>query len=303
MHGKVVLITGAARGIGAAAAHAVAGRGASVALVGLEGPELDRTAAACGGRAVALEADVTDSAALERAAAEVLERFGGIDAVVANAGIAAPGPVLYADPAAFERVIEVNLLGVYRTIRATLPHVVERRGYVLPVASVAAAMWSPTMGAYNASKAGVEALARTLHLEVAHLGVTAGVAYFSWIDTDLVRSTDAHPMADGLRQRLPGPLKTTYSVRQAGEAIAVGVERRARTVCVPPWYRALLATRTLVRTVAERQVLAEAPGIMQRAAADVAARGAAAFSRPVGPGGEAAMAARERDQASVGSRE
>jgi NAD(P)-dependent dehydrogenase (short-subunit alcohol dehydrogenase family) len=159
------------------------------------------------------------------------------------------------------------------------------------------------MGSYNASKAGVEALARTLHLEVAHLGVVVGVAYFSWIDTDLVRAGDSHPSSAGLRERLPGPLKTTYSVREAGEAIANGVERRARTVCVPPWYRALLATRTLVRALAQRQMLREAPDIMRRAEADVVARGAEAFSRPVGPGGEAAMAARERGQASVGSRE
>jgi NAD(P)-dependent dehydrogenase (short-subunit alcohol dehydrogenase family) len=303
MHGKTVLITGAARGIGAAAAQAVATRGGRVALVGLEGDELERTAASCGAGAAAFEADVTDPEALERAVGGTVERFGGIDAVVANAGIAGTGTILHVEPRAFERVIEVNLLGVYRTIHATLPHVIERRGYVLPVASVAAAMWTPSLGSYCASKAGVEALARVLHLEVAHLGVVAGVAYFSWIDTDMVRAADAHPSATGVRQRLKGPLKTTYSVRDAGEAIARGIEDRARTVCVPGWYRAVLATRTLARRVARREMLREAPGIFERSAADVAARGAEAFSRPVGPGGAAAMASRERTQESVGSRE
>jgi NAD(P)-dependent dehydrogenase (short-subunit alcohol dehydrogenase family) len=222
---------------------------------------------------------------------------------VANAGIAGTGTILHVEPGAFERVIEVNLLGVYRTIHATLPHVIERRGYVLPVASVAAAMWTPSLGSYCASKAGVEALTRVLHLEVAHLGVVAGVAYFSWIDTDMVRAADAHPSAAGVRARLKGPLKNTYSVRDAGEAIARGIEARARTVCIPGWYRAVLATRTLARRVAQREMLREAPGIFERSAADVAVRGAEAFSRPVGPGGDAAMAARQRAQESVGSRE
>jgi NAD(P)-dependent dehydrogenase (short-subunit alcohol dehydrogenase family) len=300
---EVVLITGAARGIGAAAARAVAARGASVALVGLEGEELRRVAAACGPRAAAFEADVTDAEALDSAVTGALERFGGIDAVVANAGIASAGSILHAEPRAFERVIDVNLLGVYRTMRATLPHLVDRRGYHLTVASVAAAIWSPGLGNYNASKAGVEALTRTLGLEVAHLGVAVGVAYFSWIDTDLVRAADAHPGSTGVRQRLPGPLRTTYPVDEAGEAVARGIERRARTVCVPGWYRGLLAARTLARVLAERPALREAREIVEAAAADTAARGAEASSRPVGPGGEAAMAARGRGQASVGSRE
>lgn len=274
MNDQVVLITGGARGIGAAAARAVAARGASVALVGLEGEELERTAAACGERAAAFEADVTDRDALTAAVEAAVGRFGGLDAVVANAGIAQAGPVLHADPAAFERVLEVNLLGVYRTISATLPHLVARRGYMLPVASAAAAVWAPGMGAYNTSKAGVEALARTLSMEVEHLGVAVGCAYFSWIDTDMVRGGDAHPASGGARDKLPGPLRKTYSVQQAGAAVADGIAGRARTVCVPGWYRAILATRTLARAIARPEMVR---------------RGAAEASRPVGAGGVAGM--------------
>jgi NAD(P)-dependent dehydrogenase (short-subunit alcohol dehydrogenase family) len=292
MNDKVVLITGAARGIGAAAAQAVVARGGRVALVGLEGEELERTKASCGPQAAAFEADVTDFEALEAAVQGTLERFGGIDAVVANAGIGGGGTMLAADRGAFERVIEVNLLGVYRTIKVTLPHVVERRGYVLPVGSVASAIWAPGMGSYNAAKAGVEALGRTLALEVKHLGVDVGVAYFSWIDTDLVRAGDAHPAGAGVRQRMRGPFGKTYSVQEAGEAVAQGIADRARTVCVPGWYRAILASRTLVRRLAEREMLKEVPDMEARFKADIAQRGAEAASRPVGPGGEAAMSAR-----------
>lgn len=294
MHGNAVLITGGARGIGAAAAREVARRGASVALVGLEGEELERTAASCGPNAAAFEADVTDTDALAAAVEGAVDRFGGLDAVVANAGIAGAGPILHVDPAAFERVIEVNLLGVYRTISATLPHIVERKGYILPVASVAAAIWSPGMAAYNTSKAGVEALARTLGMEVEHLGVAVGCAYFSWIDTDLVRSADTHPATTGVREKLPGPLRKTYSVEEAGAAVADGIVSRAPTVCVPNWYRAILAARVLVRAAGRSQMVARVPEMQARFAADVAARGAEAASRPVGPGGEAATdAARE----------
>src|SRR3954462_14520183 len=91
--GKTVLLTGAARGIGASAARECAARGANVALVGLEGEELERTAAACGPTPAALEAEGTDRAGLDAAVVAAVERFGGLDAVVANAGIAGGGPV------------------------------------------------------------------------------------------------------------------------------------------------------------------------------------------------------------------
>ena len=130
-HGKTVFITGAARGLGAETARRVAARGANVALVGLEPEELERVAAQCGANAAWFECDVTDTEALERAVEGTVDRFGGIDVVMANAGIAPVGMMRSTDPEAFERTIEINLLGVWRTVRACLPHVIERRGYVL----------------------------------------------------------------------------------------------------------------------------------------------------------------------------
>src|SRR5688500_8207238 len=131
LRGKTVLITGAARGIGAESARRAAAAGANVALVGLEPQELERVAAQCGSNAADFECAVTDWDALERAVEGALERFGGIDVVMANAGIAPAGMTRSIDPRAFERTVEVNLMGVWRTVRTCLPHVIERRGYVL----------------------------------------------------------------------------------------------------------------------------------------------------------------------------
>jgi len=291
--GQVVLITGAARGIGAAAAKQLAAQGAKVALVGLEPDELAKVAAACGPDAAWFEADVTDTAAIETAVQGTVERFGGIDVVIANAGIGAGGSVRDIDPAAWERVIEVNLLGSWRTIRAALPHVIERRGYVLQIASVAALAHPPFMSAYCASKAGVEAFADCLRTEVAHLGIDVGVAYFSWIDTDMVRGADAHPGISGVRQKLGrGPLSKTYPLADVADAVARGIERRARHVMVPSSIRAMLLLRGPLAGVLDRQGRREVPAVDAELRAAIAREGAATVSAPVGAGGDADSAAR-----------
>jgi NAD(P)-dependent dehydrogenase (short-subunit alcohol dehydrogenase family) len=288
VRGRTVLITGAARGIGAESARRLASRGASLALVGLEPEGLERVAEQCGAGAAWFEADVTDWDALERAVEGAVERFGGIDAVVANAGIAPSGTVRLTDPAAFERTIEVNLLGTWRTVRACLPHVIERRGYVLVIASLAAVVHTAGLAAYSASKAGAEAFADSLRVEVKRLGVDVGVGYFSFIDTDMVRSSDAHPTLGGLRQESPRPLSNTYPLSDVGEAIVDGIERRRRWVVVPRWARATLLLRTALAPLIDRASYdraAEAEALFQK---DVDERGAEAASAPVGPGGDAA---------------
>jgi NAD(P)-dependent dehydrogenase (short-subunit alcohol dehydrogenase family) len=168
------LITGAARGIGAECARRLASAGAQVSLVGVEPEEMSGVAADCGPAAACFEADVADWRALERAARGTVERFGGIDVLIANAGIAPVGAVRSIDPAAFERTIEVNLLGTWRSVRTCLPYLIERRGYVLMIASVAALVHVPGMAPYTASKAAVDAFGNPLRLEVAHLGVDVG---------------------------------------------------------------------------------------------------------------------------------
>jgi NAD(P)-dependent dehydrogenase (short-subunit alcohol dehydrogenase family) len=298
LSGKTVFVTGAARGIGAASAKALAERGMRVSLTGLEPERLAEVAEACGPEAIWFEADVTDRDAIQRAVSETVERHGGIDVVIANAGIASGGLVRITDPAEWERVIEVNLLGVFRTVHACLPHVIERRGYILPVASVAAAIHAPGLSAYSASKAGVEALADALRLEVAHLGVSVGCAYFSWIATDMVAGGDAHPLAGHLRGRLRGPFARTYPLSDAVAAVVRGVERRSRRVVAPRWVGALLAARTLAAPIAERDVRDVMPEVDAAALAAVERMGATELSKPVGAGGAAdAEARRARSEA------
>jgi NAD(P)-dependent dehydrogenase (short-subunit alcohol dehydrogenase family) len=285
--GRTVLVTGAARGIGAEAARQLARRGANVSLVGLEPELLQKVAAECGPNAAVFEADVTDWDALERAVEGTVERFGEIYAVVANAGIGAAGTIRQIDPDAFERTMMVDFFGVWRTVRTCLPHIERSRGYVLTIASMAAISHLPGFGAYGSAKSGVEAFTNVLRIEEAQHGVDVGCAYFGWIDTDLVKGTDENPAGRILRQSMKGPLAKTLPVSSAGKAIALGVEKRCRIIVAPPIVRALLPVRGLLQRLAERQTR----GLEARAEAamdaEIAAKGIHEVSRPVGAGGAA----------------
>lgn len=232
--GKVVLITGPARGIGEATARAAAARGATLALVGLEPERLARLAAELGPSHSWAECDVTDQGALERAVAATLARHGGIDVVVANAGIATNGMVSVTPADALARVIEVNLIGVVRTVRTTLDAVSARRGYYLLVSSAAALVAAPGVAAYGAAKAGVEMFGNALRLELRHRGVRVGVAHPCWVDTDLVR--DLQRDLDSFREMvasLPGPFGTITPVTECADALVDGIVRRKRKIFIP----------------------------------------------------------------------
>ena len=281
LRGQVVAITGAARGLGAELARQLTAQGAQVALLGLEPAELQRVSAGLPGSA-AWEVDVTDGAALSAGAAQVVERFGRVDVLVANAGIGAGGSLLLADPDSYDRVLEVNLMGSIRTVRAFLPHLVASQGYVLQVASLAALMPVPLMSAYCASKSGVEAFAHALRVETAHRGVGVGVAYLSWTDTDMVRGADATPGLGEFRAQLPGVFGRTYPLEPATARLVTGIARRSRHVYAQPWLRGLPGLRGGLPWVVERSTRGRA------AEADraLSAVGAAA-TRPVGAGGAA----------------
>jgi NAD(P)-dependent dehydrogenase (short-subunit alcohol dehydrogenase family) len=287
MNGKVVVVTGAARGVGASLARQLTAQGAVVALLGLEGAELERVSASCPGSA-AYEVDVTDGAALDRVAAQVVERFGRVDVVVANAGIAAGGPLRLADPASYDRVVEVNLLGSVRTVRAFLPAVIATRGYVLQIASVAAIVPAPLMSAYCASKAGVEAFAHSLRGELKAHGAEVGVAYLSWTDTDMVRGADEQAGLREMRASLPGIFGRTYPLEPAVARLVAGIARRRPHVYGQAWLRVLPAVRGLMPALAARTpALKDLPAYEQ---AIVESGGSATL--PVGAGGRADAAVR-----------
>lgn len=291
LQGKTVLITGAARGIGADAAKRAAARGARLSLVGLEPDELGVVARDCGPDTLWFEADVTDPEALAAAVSGTAQRTGGIDVVVANAGIAAGGPMRYMEEDTFRTVIEVNLIGVWRTIRLCLPHIIDSRGYILPVASLAAIVPQfPGFAPYSTSKAGVEAMAKCLRVEVAHLGVDVGIAYFGWIDTDMVRGGEQHPAFTFMRSRLRGPLGKTLPLSKAGEAIVTGIEKRAKTVAEPPFVRVTNALRGVVSGAVDREVQRHTPEAMALFEAELQRTGDA-MAKPVGAGGAAAQRA------------
>ena len=192
------------------------------------------------------ECDVTDQAALERAAEGTVRALGGIDVVIANAGIASNGTVAVAPVETLARTIEVNLTGVVRTVSATLPHVSARKGYYLLISSAAAIAALPGMSAYAAAKSGVEQFGNVLRLELAHKGVAVGVAHPAWIDTDLVRDVrrDLRSFEEMLG-RLLGPFGKVTSVGECAAALVRAVERRSRKVYVPRTLAPLAALRQL----------------------------------------------------------
>lgn len=233
---RVALVTGAARGIGLETARALISRGASVAVIDLEAEAAEAAAAQLHDtRAIGLAADVTDRGAMQQAVAATVERFGALDVVVANAGIASRAATFRAMASeGFERVIDVNLMGVVRTVDAALPELIRRRGHAVVVASVYAFGNGVGATSYAMSKAAVEQFGRALRVELVQHGASASVAYFGYIDTEMVhRAIDADPVVDSMLATYPRLLRKRLQPVVAGEAIATGIERRAPRIIRP----------------------------------------------------------------------
>jgi NAD(P)-dependent dehydrogenase (short-subunit alcohol dehydrogenase family) len=242
LSGKIALITGGARGIGFGLAEALVARGATVAVVDLSEESAQQAAAQLGeGRAIGLAADVTDRSAIEGAVRETVTRLGGLDVVVANAGVAPspPSPVRVMPQTEFERVVEVDLLGVYRTVSAAMEQVVSRRGQVVVISSIYAFANGMINAPYAVAKAGVEQLGRALRVELSIHGVGVTVAYFGFVDTEMVRQAFEQGRARTGRdpgEDLPAFMLKRITPRQAGEALARGIERRQPRVIAPRWW-------------------------------------------------------------------
>jgi NAD(P)-dependent dehydrogenase (short-subunit alcohol dehydrogenase family) len=253
-----------------------------VALLDLDADGARSAAAALGGDALWAGCDITDGSSVRAAVAGIVAQAGGIDVAISNAGIATAGTLRHLDPDVLAAQLNVNLTGNWRFLHACVPHVVERRGYVLAVASAAALVGTPGLGCYAASKAGLEMLMNVLRLELQPLGVDVGVAYFSWIDTDMVRGAERHhPGFAALRSELPGPTGRTLPVGAAADAIVRAVHGRSRRVVAPRYVGALYRLRGLMPRAAERDAARAAAQVDRFTAEMVAQRGAfAAGLRP-----------------------
>ena len=252
LEGRRVFITGAARGIGAALAQRLTERGARVALAGLEEDLLAETAARCDNAPWTL-CDVSDRAQVEAAVNAAVADLGGLDVVVANAGVAAQMPIVGGDPDVMERTVAVNVMGVYYTLRAAGPHLSHANGYALPIASVGAVVHLPLMGAYSASKAAVEALGNTLRIELAPSGARVGVAYFAELDTDMTSRGFGTEAATVLQRRFKKFMRVA-PLKVGIDALERGIERRARRVVAPRTAAPLLPFRMAAQPFIDRAV-------------------------------------------------
>jgi NAD(P)-dependent dehydrogenase (short-subunit alcohol dehydrogenase family) len=257
LSGKVALVTGGARGIGFATAQALIARGASVAIVDQSADAVSAAAAQLhDSRALGLAGDVTDRGAMQRAVAEAVERFGGLDVVVANAGIAARVATFRAYATeTFERVLDVNLMGVYRTVDAALPEIVRRQGHVVVISSIYAFMNGIGEVPYAMSKAAVEQFGRALRVELVQHGASASVAYFGFIDTEMVhQGLDRDPLVKDMMTSLPKPLHKRLPPSAAGEAIVRGIERRQARIIQPRRWVVMSLLRGILGPLSDAQL-------------------------------------------------
>jgi NAD(P)-dependent dehydrogenase (short-subunit alcohol dehydrogenase family) len=260
LQGKTLFITGGASGIGAEVARQASRKGAQLALVDIDGDAAASLAESLP-NAIGITADVRDYDAIEAAVEETVDRFGGIDISFANAGIEIAHSARGVPLVELERIVDINFSGVFRTARATLPHLIERRGYLLITASLAAILHGPPISHYAATKAGVEAFGNAVRMEFRHKGVDVGVAYFGFIDTPMVARGKSDPiLAKFEAENGQNFVGKTYPVSGAGAAVINGMEGRSRRVMYPRFIRPMYALRSLMPRFLDRAVKAEMVG-------------------------------------------
>ncbi len=247
LNGKVVLVTGGNRGLGESVVREFAGRGARVVVAARKLADAELVVDGLAGEHLAVAADVREQASLDEAVAVVRERFGQLDVVVANAGVNRHGSVFAVSGDEYAEVVDTNLVGVYRTVRAALDPLVASRGFVLMVSSVAGFTAAGGMSAYASAKAGLEMLAHTLHLDLQPRGVGVATVVPTWITTDMLAGAEQEmpafaefrSMTAGLighyTDGVPGgPLGGSVTPQECAAAMADGVEQRSRRIWVPP---------------------------------------------------------------------
>lgn len=248
---KTIFITGAARGLGAAMARRFHAKGARVALVGLEPVQMQKLCKEMGSRSMFVEVDVTDAEAMKSAADQVRSTLGAIDIAVMNAGILHVGNFSDPDTSGLDRTLDVNLYGVINSIRAVLPQVISQNGYILNIASLAAIINGPLVTGYAIAKSAVDALSNSLRIELGHMGVDVGCAYFGAVDTDLVHGSRLHPAMAQMEQALPSFIGSEISLDKAVDAIEKGIRRRSSRIWAPSWVRSLYLLRGIAQPLVE----------------------------------------------------
>lgn len=243
--GRVALITGGNGGIGAATTAALIRRGARVGVVDLSADTPKTVAQRHGEAAFGYVGDVRDRASLRGAVDATVDHFGKLDIVIANAGLLAKaGTLRVTPPEAFETTMAVNVLGVVNTVDTALEQVIANRGQVVLISSVFAFLNGIGAIPYAMSKAAVEQLGRALRLELADHGVSVLTAYFSLVDTDMVkRGVDADAAVMDLLRTLPKAVLKRVSAESAASVIAEGLEHRTPRVMHPRRWVAVSALR------------------------------------------------------------
>ena len=252
----VVLITGGARGIGYETALIAYRRGAAVALADIDEKQASDAAASIGPRAIGIGANVVDTAQIEAAVKRASEEFGKVDVVIANAGVTPPKTTIRAiSDEDWERVVDVNVLGVWRTVRAGLPEVIRNRGQMVIISSNAAHANGMLNSSYAVSKAAVEALGRALRSELAPHGASATVAYFGYVKTGLISEVFDNDLADEFRKHVaPDFLTRQIPVPQAAAALVEGIESRAPRVIEPARWKPVFYLRGLLGPLSDRRL-------------------------------------------------
>ncbi|MTE12846.1 short-chain dehydrogenase/reductase [Nocardia aurantiaca] len=258
--GRVALITGAGQGIGRELAAILHRRGARIAVVDIDVAAAEAAARDLGSHALGVGADVADREGMETAVAQVIDHFGRLDIVVANAGVVPePATLRTMTGPAFDRVMAINLTGVYNTVHPALDQIVANRGHVVVVSSCAA--FAPGMAGspYMISKAAVEQLGRALRVELAAFGASAGVSYFGVVETEMTHSTlDRDSVGRELDSLLPWPLSVRITATEAAAVIADGIARRAPRTIAPLGWEPYALLRGAVNVVLDSRLAKDA---------------------------------------------
>jgi NADP-dependent 3-hydroxy acid dehydrogenase YdfG len=252
LKGRGVLLSGATGGIGREGARQLLDRGARVALMSRPSERLDGLVEELDSPdAFAVPADVTDRAEVQEAADRAAERFGGLAAVVAGAGVVLTGTIAEQDEEDVRQVIDTNLYGTLWTLQAALPHVDRAEGHLLAVASIAGIVPTPLAGIYPATKAAVGELVAQLRIELMHRRTSAGVLYLGMVDTEMSTMVGEDERLGRALDRTPSAFTGSLTAEDAARRVIRAIEHRQGAVVAPTWQLPLAAPQLGLQKVVE----------------------------------------------------